>query len=189
MTDFLGLSSFILLGEGEWLWYILCNYFDVSLFPVLIYLQVKLLSLRLKPKVTMQNLVNCYAWIGESFLKHPILCCHVICFLLKEWRKRSCHSIDSGRIIFCRMTAFLRGAGGFSNSSQPFSYSKYQTIPVSVVKIPKSQPFAVFEDYTQPSQACSIKFHYCWNSKFFIFELLCWIDESMYNLILNIHVL
>lgn len=80
MTDFLGLSSFILLDEGEWLWYILCNYFDVSLFPVLIYLQVKLLSLRLKPKVTMQNLVNCYAWIGESFLKHPILMlsCHML---------------------------------------------------------------------------------------------------------------
>lgn len=64
------------------------------------------------------------------------------------------YNAESGELLCMnRMTAFLRGAGGFSNSSQPFSYSKYQTIPVSAVKIPKSQPFAVFEDYTQPSQA------------------------------------
>ncbi|KAH9759360.1 Enoyl-CoA hydratase 2 (peroxisomal) [Citrus sinensis] len=53
------------------------------------------------------------------------------------------YNAESGELLCMnRMTAFLRGAGGFSNSSQPFSYSKYQTIPVSVVKIPKSQPFA-----------------------------------------------
>ncbi|KAH9693652.1 Enoyl-CoA hydratase 2 (peroxisomal) [Citrus sinensis] len=69
------------------------------------------------------------------------------------------YNAESGELLCMnRMTAFLRGAGGFSNSSQPFSYSKYQTIPVSVVKIPKSQPFAVFEDYTQPSQA-SLLYH------------------------------
>ncbi|KAL5557779.1 hypothetical protein UlMin_033990 [Ulmus minor] len=52
-----------------------------------------------------------------------------------------------------RMTAFLRGAGGFSNSSRPFSYSNYPAKQVLAPKIPKCQPFAVFEDRTQPSQA------------------------------------
>ncbi|KAK2652693.1 hypothetical protein Ddye_012549 [Dipteronia dyeriana] len=60
----------------------------------------------------------------------------------------------SGQLLCMnRMTAYIRGAGGFSKSSQPFSYSKYPSIQVSAVKIPKTQPFAVFEDSTQPSQA------------------------------------
>lgn len=54
------------------------------------------------------------------------------------------------------MTAFLRGAGGFSKSSNPFSYSNYPANQVSVVKFPESQPFSVFEDRTNPSQACKI---------------------------------
>lgn len=65
-----------------------------------------------------------------------------------------CFHSESGELLFMnRMTAFLRGAGGFSKSSQPFSYSNYPTNQASAVKIPKSQPFAVFEDYAQPSQA------------------------------------
>ncbi|CAL0326972.1 unnamed protein product [Lupinus luteus] len=52
-----------------------------------------------------------------------------------------------------RMTVYLRGAGGFSKSSKPFSYSNYPTNQVSTVKIPESKPFSVFEDHTRPSQA------------------------------------
>lgn len=61
---------------------------------------------------------------------------------------------ESGELL-CknRMTTYLRGAGGFSKSSEPYSYSKYPNQPVSAVKVPKSQPFVVFEDCTQPSQA------------------------------------
>ncbi|XP_062164619.1 enoyl-CoA hydratase 2, peroxisomal-like [Alnus glutinosa] len=61
---------------------------------------------------------------------------------------------ESGE-LFCmnRMTFFLRGAGGFSKSSQPYSYTNYSSNKVSAVEIPKSQPFMVFEDCTQPSQA------------------------------------
>ncbi|KAL5845403.1 hypothetical protein ACOSQ4_011361 [Xanthoceras sorbifolium] len=61
---------------------------------------------------------------------------------------------ESGELLCMnRMTAFLRGAGGFSKSSQPFSYSNYPANQVTAVKIPKTQPFAVLEDTTQPSQA------------------------------------
>ncbi|XP_065847382.1 enoyl-CoA hydratase 2, peroxisomal [Euphorbia lathyris] len=61
---------------------------------------------------------------------------------------------ESGELLCMnRLTAFLRGAGGFSNSGHPFSYSNYPTNQVPVVKIPKKQPFAVFEDSVQPSQA------------------------------------
>ncbi|XP_010539812.1 PREDICTED: enoyl-CoA hydratase 2, peroxisomal [Tarenaya hassleriana] len=61
---------------------------------------------------------------------------------------------ESGELLCMnRTTAFLRGAGGFSNSSQPFSYKNYPSNQVSTVKIPKSQPFAVHEERTQPSQA------------------------------------
>ncbi|KAI3431977.1 MaoC-like domain-containing protein [Psidium guajava] len=54
-----------------------------------------------------------------------------------------------------RTTVYLRGAGGFSKSSQPFSYSNYPPPPnqVRAVKIPKDKPFSVFEDCSQPSQA------------------------------------
>lgn len=54
----------------------------------------------------------------------------------------------------CRSTVYLRGAGGFSNSSKPFSYSNYPLNQTSAVKIPDSKPFSVFEDHTQASQAC-----------------------------------
>jgi hypothetical protein len=47
----------------------------------------------------------------------------------------------------------LRGAGGFSNSSQPFSYATYPSNEVSDVTFPDSTPFAVYEDRTQKSQA------------------------------------
>ncbi|XP_062100799.1 enoyl-CoA hydratase 2, peroxisomal-like [Humulus lupulus] len=52
-----------------------------------------------------------------------------------------------------RLTVFLRGAGGFSTSSQPFSFSNYPANQVPAIKIPEHQPFAVSEDPTQPSQA------------------------------------
>ncbi|KAK9933254.1 hypothetical protein M0R45_020455 [Rubus argutus] len=61
---------------------------------------------------------------------------------------------DSGALLCMnRTTVFLRGAGGFSKSSHPFSYSNYPKDKGSSVKIPKGQPFAVFEDCTLPSQA------------------------------------
>lgn len=60
--------------------------------------------------------------------------------------------------VTCRITVYLRGAGGFSKSSKPFSYSNYPLNQISSVKIPESKPFSVFEDHTQPSQACIIYF-------------------------------
>ncbi|KAG6774787.1 hypothetical protein POTOM_022158 [Populus tomentosa] len=61
---------------------------------------------------------------------------------------------QSGELLCMnRSTIFLRGAGGFSNSSHPYSYSNYPENQAAAPKIPKSQPFAVFEDCTQPSQA------------------------------------
>lgn len=57
-------------------------------------------------------------------------------------------------ILLCRTTLFLRGAGGFSKTSRPFSYTNYPTNQVPVVRIPKTQPFVIFEDPTQPSQVC-----------------------------------
>ncbi|XP_054799631.1 enoyl-CoA hydratase 2, peroxisomal isoform X2 [Prosopis cineraria] len=61
---------------------------------------------------------------------------------------------ESGDLLCMnRMTAFLRGAGGFSKSSNLFSYSNYPANQVSVVKFPESQPFSVFEDRASPSQA------------------------------------
>ncbi|KAK7842002.1 enoyl-coa hydratase 2 [Quercus suber] len=50
---------------------------------------------------------------------------------------------ESGELLCMnRTTVFLRGAGGFSKSSQPYSYSNYQTDKASAVKIPKTHPFA-----------------------------------------------
>ncbi|XP_068481539.1 enoyl-CoA hydratase 2, peroxisomal isoform X2 [Phaseolus vulgaris] len=61
---------------------------------------------------------------------------------------------DSGDLLCMnRTTVFLRGAGGFSKSSEPFSYTNYPLNQTSAVKIPESKPFSVFEDCTQPSQA------------------------------------
>ncbi|KDP36850.1 hypothetical protein JCGZ_08141 [Jatropha curcas] len=61
---------------------------------------------------------------------------------------------ESGELLCTsRSTVYLRGAGGFSNSNHLFSYSSYPANQVIAVKIPKSQPFAVFEEPIQPSQA------------------------------------
>lgn len=56
-------------------------------------------------------------------------------------------------LLLCRMAVYLRGAGGFSKSPQPYSYSKHPVNQASNVRIHKSQPFAVFEECTEPSQA------------------------------------
>ncbi|TXG51965.1 hypothetical protein EZV62_021134 [Acer yangbiense] len=48
---------------------------------------------------------------------------------------------DSGELLCMnRVSAFLRGAGGFSKSSPPFSYSNYPKNQTTVVKIPETQP-------------------------------------------------
>ncbi|KEH36279.1 putative enoyl-CoA hydratase 2 [Medicago truncatula] len=61
---------------------------------------------------------------------------------------------ESGDLLCMnRTTVYLRGAGGFSKTSKPFSYSNYPSNQTSAVKIPESKPFAVFEDRTHPSQA------------------------------------
>ncbi|XP_073276867.1 enoyl-CoA hydratase 2, peroxisomal-like isoform X1 [Primulina huaijiensis] len=52
-----------------------------------------------------------------------------------------------------RMAIYLRGAGGFSKSSQPYSFIKYPSSQNLAYQIPKTKPFAVFEECTQPSQA------------------------------------
>ncbi|KAG4201086.1 hypothetical protein ERO13_A05G255200v2 [Gossypium hirsutum] len=61
---------------------------------------------------------------------------------------------ESGELLTLNRTSvFLRGAGGFSDPSKPFTYSNYPVNPASAMKIPKTQPSAVFEDCTQPPQA------------------------------------
>ncbi|XVF47962.1 hypothetical protein PTKIN_Ptkin03bG0152000 [Pterospermum kingtungense] len=61
---------------------------------------------------------------------------------------------ESGELLSMNRTSiFLRGAGGFSDPSQPFTYSNYPANQASAMRIPESQPFAVFEDCTQPPQA------------------------------------
>ncbi|CAA2994633.1 enoyl- hydratase 2, peroxisomal [Olea europaea subsp. europaea] len=61
---------------------------------------------------------------------------------------------DTGEMLCMnRMTVFLRGAGGFSKSSQPYSYTRYLANRTLEYKIPKTQPFSVYEQRTQPSQA------------------------------------
>ncbi|KAL2346201.1 hypothetical protein Fmac_000201 [Flemingia macrophylla] len=61
---------------------------------------------------------------------------------------------ESGDLLCMnRSTVYLRGAGGFSKSSKPFSFTNYPVKQTSAVKIPESKPFSVFEDRTQPSQA------------------------------------
>ncbi|XP_052202424.1 enoyl-CoA hydratase 2, peroxisomal [Diospyros lotus] len=52
-----------------------------------------------------------------------------------------------------RMSVYLRGTGGFSRSSRPYSYSKNPASQSSTPKIPKGQPFAFYEESTLPSQA------------------------------------
>jgi peroxisomal enoyl-CoA hydratase 2 len=61
---------------------------------------------------------------------------------------------ESGEVLCMnRSTIYLRGAGGFSNSSPPYSYTNYPANQVSRVSIPKSGPAVVHEDPTQQSQA------------------------------------
>lgn len=61
---------------------------------------------------------------------------------------------ESGELLCMnRASIYLRGAGGFSSSSRPFSYTNYPANQVSSIKILKHQPFALFEERTQPSQA------------------------------------
>lgn len=51
-----------------------------------------------------------------------------------------------------RTTVYLRGAGGFSKSSQPYAYSKYPR-EQTASKTPRTPPFVVHEERIQPSQA------------------------------------
>ncbi|KAL9311903.1 Enoyl-CoA hydratase 2, peroxisomal [Arabidopsis thaliana] len=52
-----------------------------------------------------------------------------------------CYEEGSGELLCMnRTTVFLRGAGGFSNSSQPFSYKNYPSNQGLAVKIPQRQP-------------------------------------------------
>ncbi|XP_022772596.1 enoyl-CoA hydratase 2, peroxisomal-like isoform X2 [Durio zibethinus] len=61
---------------------------------------------------------------------------------------------ESGELLSMnRSSIFLRGAGGFSDPSHPFTYSNYPANQASALRIPQSQPFAVFEDCSRPSQA------------------------------------
>ncbi|KAG8050381.1 hypothetical protein GUJ93_ZPchr0009g2137 [Zizania palustris] len=62
---------------------------------------------------------------------------------------------DSGEVLCMnRSTIYLRGAGGFSDSSRPYSYASYPADQVSRVSIPNLAPSAVYEDQTRQSQAC-----------------------------------
>ncbi|KAL6995940.1 glycoside hydrolase 18 protein [Sarracenia purpurea var. burkii] len=61
---------------------------------------------------------------------------------------------ESGELLCMnRMSIYLRGVGGFSKSSHPYSYNKNPASQNLAPKIPKIQPFAVYEECTQPSQA------------------------------------
>jgi hypothetical protein len=62
-----------------------------------------------------------------------------------------------------RITVFLRGAGGFSTSSPPFSYSERKSqlnlTPLSKPSVPAQElpPDIVIEEQTHPSQVCILK--------------------------------
>ncbi|MCL7040793.1 hypothetical protein MKW94_021622 [Papaver nudicaule] len=61
---------------------------------------------------------------------------------------------ESGKVLCLnRLTVYLRGAGGFSKSSPPYSCSKYPADQIKPVKFPNCQPFVVYEECTQKSQA------------------------------------
>ncbi|EOA34672.1 hypothetical protein CARUB_v10022236mg [Capsella rubella] len=70
-----------------------------------------------------------------------------------ELETRSYEQGSGALLCMNRTTVFLRGAGGFSNSSQPFSYKNYPSNQGLAVKIPQRQPLTVCEERTQPSQA------------------------------------
>lgn len=62
---------------------------------------------------------------------------------------------ETGEVL-CRnrSTIYLRGTGGFSKTSELYSYSSPSSMPkVTPIVIPKDTPFAVHEDHTQQSQA------------------------------------
>ncbi|KAK3038876.1 hypothetical protein RJ639_028598 [Escallonia herrerae] len=49
---------------------------------------------------------------------------------------------ESGKpLCMNRMSVYLRGAGGFSKSSQPISYAKYPANQILASKVPNRQPF------------------------------------------------
>ncbi|URD78983.1 Enoyl-CoA hydratase 2 [Musa troglodytarum] len=52
-----------------------------------------------------------------------------------------------------RSTIYLRGSGGFSSSSHPYSYKTYPDNQILHVSAPKHQPTVVYEDTIQQSQA------------------------------------
>ncbi|THU55450.1 hypothetical protein C4D60_Mb11t06670 [Musa balbisiana] len=52
-----------------------------------------------------------------------------------------------------RSTIYLRGSGGFSSSSHPYSYKTYPDNQILHVSVPKHQPTVVYEDTIQQSQA------------------------------------
>ncbi|KAI3738782.1 hypothetical protein L2E82_28937 [Cichorium intybus] len=58
-----------------------------------------------------------------------------------------------------KSTIYLRGAAGFSKSSQSYSLSKYPR-DQTASKTPKTPPFRVHEEQTQPSQVMT------WNKRF-----------------------
>ncbi|XP_059281516.1 enoyl-CoA hydratase 2, peroxisomal-like [Lycium ferocissimum] len=61
---------------------------------------------------------------------------------------------ESGELLCMnRMSIYLRGVGGFSKSSRPYSYSRNPSSQTAFPKIPQSQPFAILEECTQASQA------------------------------------
>lgn len=70
-----------------------------------------------------------------------------------EIENRSYEQGSGELLCMNRTTLFLRGAGGFSNSSQPFSYKNYPSNQGLAVKIPQRQPLTVCEERTQQSQA------------------------------------
>ncbi|XP_006661495.1 enoyl-CoA hydratase 2, peroxisomal-like [Oryza brachyantha] len=55
-------------------------------------------------------------------------------------------------LCMSRSTFYLRGSGGFSDSSQPFSYATYPANRAHA-SFPDTTPTAVYEDHTQKSQA------------------------------------
>ncbi|KAG6534195.1 hypothetical protein ZIOFF_008080 [Zingiber officinale] len=60
---------------------------------------------------------------------------------------------ESGEVLCMnRSSIYLRGSGGFSSASQPYSYKTYSDSQPSRFSIPKHQPTAIFEETTQLSQ-------------------------------------
>jgi peroxisomal enoyl-CoA hydratase 2 len=60
---------------------------------------------------------------------------------------------------FDRSTLFLRGAGGFSDSSKQYSYTTYPPNQIFRYSIPRTEPTVVYEDRTQNSQVLQYKLY------------------------------